>query len=75
MITGNGLAILLAISLAALILCFWIAFAVLEMIIPSTQPKKPSDTFFCSHCGDGPWHNSWSTEFDPPLCPNCTGAY
>lgn len=66
---------LLAVSLAVLSICLWIAFAVLESIAPSNQPKQPPDTFTCSHCGTGPWHNSWSAEFDPPICPDCMGAY
>lgn len=56
------------------------AFVVAQAIIgPGTAPnplreKSDPDTFTCSHCGSGPWHNSWSPEFDPPICPNCSGA-
>lgn len=33
-----------------------------------------AETFTCSACGSGPWHNDWSPDFDPPLCPDCSGA-
>lgn len=58
-----------------------LALAFIDALIDWTpratiNPKRqmPSDCFTCSHCGTGPWHNSWSPEFDPPLCPDCTGA-
>lgn len=46
---------------------------------PALKPKARTaavqrDTFTCSACGSGPWHDSWSPEFSPPLCPNCSGA-
>lgn len=48
-------------------------------LLPQDQPHdadrlKIAETFTCSACETGPWHNSWSPEFNPPLCPNCSGA-
>ena len=45
-----------------------------EPTIKTREKKAAPDTFTCSHCGSGPWHNTWSPDFNPPLCPNCSGA-
>lgn len=45
----------------------------LQRLVERDELRIP-DTFTCSACKTGPWHNSWSPEFNPPLCPNCSGA-
>lgn len=57
-----------------------LVWAFIDVCTPSHPPFQPPskatppDSFTCSHCGSGPWHNSWSPEFNPPICPNCSGA-
>jgi len=76
----SGLVVFLAFCASMAALTLGGAFVIAHAIIgfdpgPKRRREKADpDTFTCSHCGSGPWHNSWSPDFDPPICPNCSGA-